>query len=280
MKRCIDESSTPTSPIVANDTKATNSSGFSPILRDSYIAPVKLCDWEAERLRESLGVNVAMQFSDDRSPTRRACDMRYFLDRSGIPRRHREMSRGNLVFREPWAQCLKKVLNVVLDRGMVALIGSPGSGKTQIAVEAIRANLIQNAKPVRYEVLEDVFALCREAYSTNATRSEMQLIRDFTSPDFLVIDEIDKKASRENAQRHSNEQRLLHRILDKRYREMRPTLLIGNVANEDYLQELLDGFAGEGIGPLFDRLRQTGGIVKAFGWSFRDKAGENGNAGT
>jgi DNA replication protein DnaC len=92
----------------------------------------------------------------------------------------------------------------------------------------------------------------------------MSIIRDYTTPHLLVLDEIDKRGGTDA------EQRLLHRILDKRYRQVLPTLLIGNVADPDELQTILDGPGGDGIGPLFDRLRQTGGVVRAFGWSFRE----------
>jgi DNA replication protein DnaC len=184
---------------------------------------------------------------------------------AGLPARHVEQHRAGLNDQADWNLALAKVSRILTRDGLCALIGSPGSGKTQIAVEAAIA-IVKAAsvvRPVRYEVLSDAYATVREAYGPAATRSEISVIRDYTSVGLLILDEIDKAA-------HTPaEQRLLHRIIDKRYRELRPTLLIGNVDNPEKLAELLDGFAGEGIGPLYDRLRQTGGVVEAFGWSFR-----------
>jgi DNA replication protein DnaC len=181
---------------------------------------------------------------------------------SGAPERHKNQCqdlRGNL----DWFDARDAVLEAVDNSGMVALIGSPGAGKTQIGVLAIRHVCLTLYKPCRYESMGDLFALIRTAYGPSATKSEMDVIGEFVTPHLLVIDEIDKRAGTEN------ESRLLHRILDKRYRAMKPTLLIGNVATPQALKLLLDG-PGEGIGPLFDRLRETGGIVEAFGWSFRE----------
>jgi DNA replication protein DnaC len=146
--------------------------------------------------------------------------------------------------------------------GLVALIGSPGAGKTQIGVCAIRFFCQRRQQPCRYDTLGDLFATIRTAYGPTATRNEVDVLTDYTRPTLLVVDEIDKRGGTDS------EGRLLHRILDKRYRELRPTLLIGNVPDAEGLKTLLDG-AGEGVGPLFDRLRETGGVVPLFGISFR-----------
>lgn len=196
---------------------------------------------------------------------RRSESMRRAFTLSGLPARHIEQSKAGLIRHIDWTTALDKVIRVILHDGLVALIGSPGSGKTQIAVEVAKAHLraASHIRPIRYEVLADAFALCREAYGPAAKRTEMDVIREFTSPQLLILDEIDKSAGSDS------EQRLLHRILDKRYRSLLPTLLIGNVDGPDGLQQILDGFKGDGIGPLFDRLRQTGGVVTAFGFNFR-----------
>lgn len=181
---------------------------------------------------------------------------------SGLPKRHIEQS-YNLSRPAGWTTALDKVTRVILRDGMAALIGTPGSGKTQIAVEVTKAYLRATSTigNVRYEVLSDAYGFIREAYGPGALRTEMSVIGDFTFPRLLILDEIDKPAG------SAAEQRLLHRILDKRYRNCLPTLLIGNCPDNESLAKLLDGT--DGIGPLSDRLRQTGGIVEAFGWNFR-----------
>jgi DNA replication protein DnaC len=187
----------------------------------------------------------------------------------GAPARQRKKSVDGCDPHPQWMEARRKVLVALAAGGIVALIGSPGSGKTQIAVEAIMADIREHAKPSRYEVLADAFATIRQAYGPAATRSEMSLINDYALPHLLVLDEIDKRGGADGNGTIS-EQRLLHRIIDKRYGAGLPTLLIGNVDGPDALGVALDGFGGEGVGPLFDRLRETGGIVEAFGWSFRE----------
>jgi hypothetical protein len=185
---------------------------------------------------------------------------------SQAPGEQAEQIRQGLKQYAPWLKALATTRRVILDlEGIAALIGSPGSGKTLIGTLVIQEWLKAHATPARYEVLADAFAFIREAYGPAPKRSELDAIREFTAPALLVLDEIDKRGGSDA------EQRVLHRIIDKRYRAFprKPTLLIGNVADENALAECLDGFAGEGIGPLFDRLRQRGGIVTAFGWNFR-----------
>lgn len=181
----------------------------------------------------------------------------------GAPERHKKQCRD---LRETldWRDAHDSVIKGLDSGGLIALIGKPGTGKTQIGVCALRFFCLNIRQPCAYVVSADLFAQMRAAYGAAATTTEHQVFREQVAPKLLVIDEIDKRAGTDA------EHRLLHRVLDARYREMRPTLLIGNVDSAEALAALLDG-PGGGIGPLFDRLRETGGVVELFNGSFRDK---------
>lgn len=204
------------------------------------------------------------------SRARRLEQMRRAYDLSGAPELHRRHSKEGLRGHPSWLAARDAVLSILTREGMCALIGSPGSGKTQIGLEAIKASLLAQPdpiRPVRYELLDDIFSAINEGFGKTAKRTESQILRDYTSPVLLVVDEIDKKADSEH------KRRAFYRIVDKRYRSVLPTLLIGNLADEDALRTLLDGFRVDGGAPLFDRLEERGGIVRASGWNFRWKAG-------
>lgn len=273
----LSASPSPTSPTTGKGTPVTNSDTLNATLPASASSPINISG-ELAALLSPPAVTVT-QFDPAALNERRAAIakgqradlLRRLYESANAPELHTEQSKRGLMPHPEWDQARRQVLDVVTKPGagiLLALIGTPGSGKTQIGVEAMRAHLLAHGKPIRYEVLADLFAICREAYGKKATRTEMQILRDFTSPALLVIDEIDKRGGT------PSEQNLLHRVLDKRYRSLnRPTLLIGNVDSAEKLGEVLDGFAGHGIGPLFDRLRHKGGIVEASGWNFRQEAG-------
>jgi DNA replication protein DnaC len=86
---------------------------------------------------------------------------------------------------------------------------------------------------------------------------EIGLLRDLQSVGLLVIDEIQERAETKY------EETALVYLIDQRYANMRPTLLIGNIKHEDFTAR---------IGPsIASRIRETGGVIEFTGPSFRDK---------
>jgi DNA replication protein DnaC len=146
---------------------------------------------------------------------------------------------------------------------MVALIGGRGTGKTQIGVEAIRETCKRIAKPCLYTRAADVFIAVRECYRKDATRRESEVIRDYTLPHLVVFDELHERSESDA------ENRLLTLILDKRYAECKPTILIGNLLPGEGKDSLRHNI-GESI---FDRMVETGGFIECNWQSFRVKEG-------
>jgi DNA replication protein DnaC len=126
--------------------------------------------------------------------------------------------------------------------------GLMGNGKTHLAV-AIAKQVCRSRKTVIYR---DVFTLIREIRSTWVDGGEELLITKFQSADLLIIDEVGIQAGTDN------ERNILFEIINGRYGEVKPTILISNLgANE------ISEFTGK---RSTDRITDGGGGELVFNW--------------
>lgn len=138
------------------------------------------------------------------------------------------------------------------------LSGKPGTGKTHLASAAMLA-LMGSGRWLQYLTVMEMIRMVRETWSRNSERSEREVLRLLGSEiDLLVIDEVGVGYATEG------EQNIVFDVLDRRYAEMRPSILITNQDAQGLKSSL-----GE---RTFDRLRQTHALVK-FDWpSYRRTA--------
>lgn len=135
------------------------------------------------------------------------------------------------------------------------LSGKPGTGKSHLAAAVLQAHLDLD---VLYATCMDVIRAVRETWRKDSERSERQVLQHFASLDLLVIDEVGVQYGTEG------EQTVLFDVLDLRYRDLKPTLILTNESATG-----LKGFLGE---RSYDRLRETCQMVK-FDWeSYRAQA--------
>jgi Cdc6-like AAA superfamily ATPase len=154
----------------------------------------------------------------------------------------------------PWGDSFNAV-KVKLGSGFImALIGTRGTGKTQIACELIRENSKRN-KTSRFTLAMDIFLAVRASYRKDAATDEAKVVEEFRKPRLLVIDEIQERAESQF------EDRILTHILNHRYNDEKDTLLIGNIKAEEFNKAM-----GASI---VSRLNETGGLITCDWPSYR-----------
>lgn len=146
--------------------------------------------------------------------------------------------------------------------GMI-FIGNHGTGKTHIACAAIKQLVLQGAfdqyNPdygVKLTTAAKIFRRIKDSWRRDGD-SETKALQDYVGPLLLVIDEIDVRYGSQA------ELILLTEIINDRYEQMRPTILISNVTIPE-LEEM--------ISPrIIDRFKEGGSVV-VFNWdSYRGK---------
>lgn len=137
------------------------------------------------------------------------------------------------------------------------LSGPPGTGKSHLAA----ATLLQLAPDhtCLYATVSQVIRAVRDTWRKGSERSELEIVRQLgRDVDLLVMDEVGVQYGTDA------EKNLLFDILDRRYSEMRPTILISNLHGEALKEVLGDR--------VYDRMRETQRMVIFSGESYRPKA--------
>lgn len=144
--------------------------------------------------------------------------------------------------------------NSQVGKGLI-LSGKPGTGKSHLAGAVLQSQLDRD---VLYATCMDVIRMVRETWRKDSERSERQVLAYLGGLDLLVIDEMGVQYGTDG------EQTILFDVLDRRYREVKPSILLTNQdakGLKDYLGER-----------TFDRLRETCTYVP-FEWeSYRPQA--------
>lgn len=140
-------------------------------------------------------------------------------------------------------------------RGMtVALVGSRGTGKTQLGVELIR-DTTHDLKPALYTTAVSFFLALKATFARDSGRTEKDVIERYVKPRTLVIDECEKRAESEWANQ------LFFELINQRYAAMKDTILISNQSKSDF-----EALLGDSI---VSRMAETGGTIECNWESFR-----------
>ncbi len=180
------------------------------------------------------------------------------LNMAGIPRRFRSRSFDTFVAdTKPMAEALQIAKEFALtfdDRAAegstTVFSGKPGTGKSHLAI-SVCLEIMRRGHTAMYMNAMDVFLLVRSTWERNTERKQLDVMKDLATVDLLVLDEIGAQYGTES------EQLILFGIINSRYQDQRPMILITNQGKEGFRQYLGDR--------AFDRLREAGRWVP-FDW--------------
>jgi DNA replication protein DnaC len=137
---------------------------------------------------------------------------------------------------------------------VLVLFGGVGTGKTLLASELAEALIDNLSMSVRYCTAKQMISEIQASYGMEGKSEEGEVLR-FVQYNVLILDEIDAKPDRENANL------LLTEVINRRYNEEKPVVVITNQPFDS-----LAKFVGDRVD---DRLHENA-YVCSFDWpSFR-----------
>lgn len=221
------------------------------------------CDAEAIRARES----EQAQAQRTAVVGKRASHMKRLFDGADIPKRFLGRSFENYTVDAAnvgQADALERAQKFAerFPRAMelgasFVFCGKPGAGKTHLACAIANAVMRNHGASAMFTTVFDVIQRVKATYS-DKDQSERTVMRSFAEPDLLILDEVGVQFGTDY------EKVIITDIINRRYNDMRPTIILSNLDEAEL---------GEYLGDrVMDRMFEGGGGVIAFGWgSYRPK---------
>ena len=134
----------------------------------------------------------------------------------------------------------------------VLLLGDVGTGKTHLAAAVANHVLNKTRHTALYATVSQIIRHVKESFNRECDYTESQAYEVFSGPGLLIIDEIGVQNATEF------ELTVMFEVINRRYEDMKPTIVISNRSIED-----LPRYLGDRV---IDRLRENGGKLVKFDW--------------
>jgi len=131
--------------------------------------------------------------------------------------------------------------------------GKPGTGKTHLAAGIALAVMKRHHATVLFTTIMRAVRRIKSTWGKGSTETESHVIELYTKPGLLILDEVGVQFGSET------EENYIFDIINERYEEARPTIIISNLEVEGIKKYLGDR--------AFDRLREDGGKLIPFTWA-------------
>ena len=133
----------------------------------------------------------------------------------------------------------------------ILFTGNPGTGKNMLAA-AICNHITRDGHSALHTTAVKLVRKITDNWASTHRQQEQTLIDFFVVPDLLVIDEIGVQLG------NKQETAFLTEVINERYENIKPTLLITNVSPSQ-LEDVLGA-------RIFDRITSEGTTLLQFGW--------------
>lgn len=235
------------------------------MLADKIRGKCPVCEKDAEAERSSAEA-AKLQTSAKSLKARKISKL---LEGSEIPRRFRGRTFDNYraegdaqVHAFTKAKAFAEHFPVAMELGAsFVFCGKPGTGKTHLAC-AIGNHVMQAfGASVAFMTVFEAIQRVKATYG-DSTKTESQVMRSFAEVDLLILDEVGVQFGTKY------EEVIITDIINRRYSDMRPTLILSNLTSDE-LSEYLGA-------RVVDRMYEGGGGVLAFDWdSYRAKVAKD-----
>lgn len=226
----------------------------------------KIIEILGRKIASSCQACAAEQTARDIELTRRTqeVDQRRRIEalfqRSGIPLRFQTRTFANYEAADDGqkralriSQAYAESWREMAERGTCLIFsGKAGTGKTHLACAIANAVIAQGSSAL-FTTVSDALRTIKRAYDKDAGMSESEAIATLVEPRLLILDEVGMDYGTEHSKT------LLFDVLNKRYENMRPSIILTNLdapALRDYFGDR-----------IVDRLREGGGKLIAFTWA-------------
>ena len=162
---------------------------------------------------------------------------------------------------QEWDGCYQKAAKSISESGSVFIIGNRGSGKTRMAAEISRngqfpKDMTGGGKTSAYRRVSEILIDLRDSFRSKSGEGEGKVIKYLSGVGLLVIDEFQERGETDW------ENRMITTIIDRRYADNLPTILIANLEVGEIEQRISDS--------VISRINESGGVIRCHCKSFRE----------